>query len=141
MGKPANMKVSNTEGTAGRRNGIQESTIIIQLFPRNKRLVPASEMKPNLKCTTEKHLQAGWKKLGWKRCLETNESNLLAQKIWRAWELGCQMLPSFQKTFPFTLQAAPTALANLQAQSRLLLLKGKLNLWVELPGTGSSLIT
>lgn len=32
-----------------------------------------------------------------KRCPETNETNLLAQKIWRPGELGRRMLPSFQK--------------------------------------------
>lgn len=60
-------------------------------------MVPARELKPSLKSTTEKHLQAGWKKSGWKRCPETNERNLLAGKIWRAGELGCQTPPSFQK--------------------------------------------
>lgn len=78
-------------------NRVQESRIIIQLFPCNKRFVPDKETQPSLKHTTERHSQASWKELAWKRCPETNETNLLAQKSWRPGKLGRGMLPSFQK--------------------------------------------
>jgi hypothetical protein len=90
-------KVSNTQSTAerGTESKSPESSssyfLVIKDLFQTRRHSQASNTPLRNICR-----QAGRSWPG-KRCPETNETNLLAQKIWRPGELGCGMLPSFQK--------------------------------------------
>jgi hypothetical protein len=114
-----------------------------QLFPSNKRFVPDKKTQPNLKHPTEEHLQASCKKLAWKRCLETNQTNLLAQKIWRPGEFGCQITTCFPKpSHPIcTEPVIHCSVEHRPSGSRFLSPEGKLRMRVELFGLLPNAIT
>lgn len=90
-------KVSNTKLTAERALGSKSPESLFCYFLAIKDLFQTKELQPKLRHATEKHLQALWKKLAWKRWPETSETNLLVLKVQRPGKLGCWMLPSFQK--------------------------------------------